>query len=162
MRPGYFHLFTCPSVFELPAEVLFALFHLSYSSFCSTNPALRSVQNFFTRNRRLFEILLDAELGNTAAQRDRRTGGPVRFFASDIREAVIMGTFILSETSISEKNFLRGRLHNHDLRFKKGCDHVVVGSSSARNHCKALYYLYHFITSEDVPETLSEFYASDL
>lgn len=104
--------------------------------------------------------MLRAGLGKNAAQIGLLPGRLVHLFVEVSGEALFADTAHLSDAGIPGHTSLRGRLHNHKLPCRKKSDQAVTGAPQNQEQCKTLSHPYSFVTGDDVPESLGNFYTS--
>lgn len=103
---------------------------------------------------------LRPDLGKTAAQCGLLSGQPVHLFVEVSKETMLAGTGTLSDDIVPGETFVCCRLHNHDLPCNEKFIYVAVGAPNTQNPCKILSHTYSLNTSDQVPETLGDFYAN--
>lgn len=89
-------------------------------------------------NNELFESVLRADLGKTAAQCGVLLGQPVHVLEKVSGDPVMAGTATLSDGGISGLISIRRRLHKQNVPCSEKSSWVVIGGSEVREQCKTL------------------------
>lgn len=117
--------------------------------FTTPKPAVKST---------VFNFVLSTDLCINAAHRGFCAGCFILLFVDFGEEASIVGSATASYTGILGKNFLRRKLHDHELPCKKKAYQVISSQLQTPDHFKTFFYLYSSTADHDMLEALVDLY----
>lgn len=85
----------------------------------------------------------------------------VHLFVEVREEAVILDSVTLSDASTSGESFLLRKLHSYYLLCSKESSQIVIRAPRVQKQWEILPFVYPFNTSNEVLQTMGDFYISD-
>lgn len=153
------HFAFCRRSFTKLAEDRPALFLLPRLSYSVPNFALSFSRSFSATFQlamsSFFKIFLGPELEKTSAQRSLTPGQSVYLFANVSEDAVVADTATLSDTGTLGSNFLRRKLHSHDLPRSEEVDKIAISTPAIHQQPQIFSCFYRFVRpdSRKCPKT---------